>query len=93
MYLSRHAFPFSLGPSVKIFLIPQKFSYIILSSMHVGLRVMCPFLYTLTELQFSQKLLGKPRINFQENPFIGSHFVARIKIQGLKNKKRRTVQS
>jgi hypothetical protein len=29
-----------------------------------------PLLFTLTEIQFSRQLLGKPRKMFQENPFI-----------------------
>ena len=44
MYLQRHAFPFSLDPSVKIFLITRKFSDIILCSTYVGFYVMCLFL-------------------------------------------------
>jgi hypothetical protein len=38
-------------------------------------------LYTLTEHQFSRKLLGKTHKNSQENPFIVSHFVAWTKEQ------------
>jgi hypothetical protein len=50
-----------------------------------------PFWYTLIKLQYSRQLLGKPRIIFQENLFIWSHFVAWVKIHGRKNKERQTI--